>query len=608
MRNKSATPSSTVVPVAVMHRLLAAVLFAAVSAVLISAAPRAARAQDSDGFERRGVEEIFVVAQKKGRAENIQEVPAAITAFTESQLDQLIFEDLTDLSYNIPNVQLEEVGTFPGVQNFSIRGQGINSSIPSVDPTVGVFVNGVYLGVTYGNILDTWDLESIEVLRGPQGLLFGRNVTGGAVTMQTARPDTDGEFGLKARAQVTNQNRYGIAAAVESPLVQGKLAGKLMAYYEDDDGYFDNVNPLGGAFGTTPTQPYVNFDPTVGGPGTAQRNAGRAETKIVRPTFVWTPTDELELTLIGELGESKGDGGIWTVVNKVLPSPPAPPGLPPAVEGGPSGSIPEFSTTINDYGFSDIEWQNLTLEINWDIWGGTLTNIAGWRDVEQSSASDIDGSFLPAFTAAGSTNHDQFSNELRFAKTYGDFWDMTAGLYYLTQDLEYREGRYIQFNLATATPSPNFVRIGLGGDMQSDTFGAFINNDFTVAEDWTLTAGLRYSSETKDAQIISGSAGGVLPLCPSVPAFDCQFDNLSGRWDNWTPKLGVRYQFTDDIQGYAFWTKGFRTGGFNFRNARPDVVPAGPTEQEEQNSYEVGVKTDLLDNRLRLNLAYFSNN
>lgn len=560
--------------------------------------------------KKPGVDEIFVVAQKKGRAENLQEVPAAITAFTGEQLDNINFQRLTDLSYAIPNVQLEEVGTFPGVQNFSIRGQGINSSIPSVDPTVGVFVDGVYLGVTYGTVLDTWDLESVEVLRGPQGLLFGRNVTGGAVTVRTARPDPSGEFGIKARAFGTNESRYNVSAAIEGPLVQDKFAAKLMAYYEDDGGYFDNVNPTGGAFG--PGTGFVSFDSTTGLPGTPQRDPGEMETTIIRPTFVWTPTESLEFALISEFGKTEGDGAVWTVVNQVVPSPPAPPGLPPAVEGGPSGQIPKFSTTSNEYGFTDIEWQSATLEFNWDIWGGTLTNVAGWRDVEQSSVTDVDGSFLPAFTASGATNQDQFSNELRFATTINDMWDLTVGAFFLTQDIEYREGRYIQFNLGTGAPSPDFVRLGLGGDMEAETYGLFWNNDITVADDWVLTAGIRYSNEDKDANII---AGGLLGgPCLDVPdigvntgGFNCAFDDLSGSWNNWTPRLGVRWQFSDNAQAYAFWTKGFRAGGFNFRNARPDVIPPGPTEQEEQNSYEIGIKSELFDNRLRLNLAYFQN-
>src|SRR5210317_1449674 len=123
------------------------------------------------------LEEIVTTARKKSDAEKAQEVPVALTAFGAAQLDALFVKKLNDLSYRMPNVQLEAVGTFPGVQNFSIRGQGINSSIPSVDPTVGVFVDGVFVGTTYGVVLDTFDLESVEVLRGPQGLLFGRNVT-----------------------------------------------------------------------------------------------------------------------------------------------------------------------------------------------------------------------------------------------------------------------------------------------------------------------------------------------------------------------------------------------------------------------------------------------
>ncbi len=584
----------------------------ALLALIGQGSPAQAQITDASG---RQVDEILVVAQKKGRAENLQEVPAAITAFNEDQLETILFTDFTDLGFNIPNVQLEEVGTFPGVQNFSIRGQGINSSIPSVDPTVGVFVDGVYLGVTYGTVLDTWDLENVEVLRGPQGLLFGRNVTGGAVTVRTARPDPEGDLALKARVIATDVSRYGVSAAIEGPIVRNVFAAKLMGYYDDDDGYFDNVNPLGEGAG--PSSGFVGFDQTVGLPGTPQRDAGKFKTKFARPTFVWTPTDALELSLIGEYGEADGDGAAWTVINKVLPLPLPPPGLPPAVEGGPTGQIPEFSTTLSEYGFTDIEWKNATLELNWDIFGGTLTNIAGWRDVEQSSATDVDGSYLPAFTASGFTNQDQFSNELRFATTIGDMWDTTIGLYYLTQDIEYREGRYIQFDLAAGVPSPDFVRLAIGGDMTSDTYGIFWNNDITFAEVWTLTAGIRYSDEEKKTRIISGplgaAPGGGSGPCFDVPdpgatgGFDCQYDNLNGDWDHWIPKLGLRWDFSESAQAYAFWTKGYRTGGFNFRNARPDVIPAGPTKQEEQNTYEVGLKSQWFDNRLRANIAYFFN-
>ena len=560
---------------------------------------------------KRQVDEILVVAQKKGRAENLQEVPAAITAYNADQLDGIQFQKLDDLSYSIPNVQLEQVGTFPGVQNFSIRGQGINSSIPSVDPTVGIFIDGVYQGTTYGTVLDTWDLESIEVLRGPQGLLFGRNVTGGAVTVRTARPDPSGEMGFKAKVSGTNEDRFGGAVAFEAPLVQDVLAGKIMLYYDDDGGYFTNNNVTSGVF---PVPPFTGFDPVSPPSGSSQRDAGKLETKIARPTLVWTPSDDLEFALIGEYGEVEGDGATWTAVDGNLTLSPL---LPPIV-GVRDGGQPAFSTTSNEYGFAEVEWKSATLEINWDLWGGTLTNIFGWKDVEQASVTDVDGTYLPAFLARGTTEQDQVSNELRFATTFSDFWDMTVGIYYLTQEQSYRESRFIDINTATLQPTPGFRQIALGGDMDTDTFGIFINNQIQLSEKWSITAGLRYSDEEKDASIIEEAAG---TFCGDVDMFMCTFVDRKGDWDNWTPKLGAQWQFNDSSQLYAFFTQGFRAGGFNFRNAKPGdpnavfpdpeavpfAYPAGPTEQEEQDVYEIGLKTQVFDDRLRLNLAYFYN-
>ena len=144
---------------------MSAVLAVSLTVVAFSL-PNSALAQE--GSAGGLLEEIVTVARKRSEAEAVQDVPVAVTAFGAEQIEALFVKKLDDLSYMMPNVQLEAVGTFPGVQNFSIRGQGINSSIPSVDPTVGVFVDGVYLVTTYGVVLDTFDLERVEVLRGPQ--------------------------------------------------------------------------------------------------------------------------------------------------------------------------------------------------------------------------------------------------------------------------------------------------------------------------------------------------------------------------------------------------------------------------------------------------------
>ncbi len=510
------------------------------------------------------LEEIVTVARKRSKAEAVQDVPVALTAFGETQLEALFVTKLDDLSHLMPNVQLEQVGTFPGVQNFSIRGQGINSSIPSVDPTVGVFVDGVYLGVTFGSVVDMFDLESVEVLRGPQGLLFGRNVTGGAVLLRTKRPgDT---FATRFRLGGNDEDQYNIAASIEGPLLDDTLSAKLVAYYDDDEGYFRNSNqqqvpaaPVPGAF---------YFNPATG------RNVGEMTTKLARTTLSWTPGDIAEWTLIVESGASEGDGAVWANVTAQR-----------------AGVLPEFETTLDEMGYTDMTWSQATLETNIsEVGNGTLTNILGWRRTTADSGVDIDGTNLPIFAATGNTDQHQISNELRWSGTIGDNWDTTFGVYFFDQDIVYREGRIIQGGA---------VNLGLGGDMTGKTSGIFWSNDYHFNNDWTGTVGVRYTDESKSTEIITAG-------CLDIVSFNCNRVSLGGDWENVTPKIGIERTF-DGGRVYGFWSKGFRSGGFNFRNARPDVIPAGPTKEEENNTFEIGVKTELGDGRMRLNVAAFYN-
>ena len=529
------------------------------------------------------LEEIVTTARKRGEAEIAQEVPIAVSVYGAAQLDALFVKKLDDLSHLMPNVQLEAVGTFPGVQNFSIRGQGINSSIPSVDPTVGVFVDGIYMGTTYGVVIDTFDLASVEVLRGPQGLLFGRNVTGGAVVLRNARPN--GEFGTRFRVGTTDEEQFNIAAAIEGSLSEDKLAAKLVVYYDDDQGYFKNTNQ-------TFTGPQVGPFPIAPAPypgqafymksADAKSQVGALETTLVRPSIVWTPTDNTDVYLSVEIGKTEGDGAAWTSVTDQR-----------------AGLLANFTTSADEIGFTDIEWNQVVLEVNIaEVGNGTLTNILGTRTVDAKSGADIDGTYFPLFTVPGTTDQDQISNELRWSGSFSDNWDATIGLYYFDQDVEYRESRYIILGAP--------FTVALGGDMQAENWGVFWNNDFYVNDEWTLTAGIRYTDEKKTAQIITSDpgAGG---RCPDVVTFNCTFDNLSGSWSNVTPKLGAQWNLDDHSQLYGFWSKGFRSGGFNFRNARPDQIPPGPTKEEENNTFEIGLKTDFADGKMRLNLAVFHN-
>ncbi len=157
-------------------------------AAMMTASPVLAQDQETAQDEAQKRQASNGPPGKRGSAQNVQDVPIAITAFGSNELDSIHARSISSVSYAVPNASLESVGTTPGYANFSIRGLGINSSIPSIDPTVGVFVDGVYLGVSAGVLFDTFDLEGVEILRGPQGLLFGRNVTGGAVLLRTTTP------------------------------------------------------------------------------------------------------------------------------------------------------------------------------------------------------------------------------------------------------------------------------------------------------------------------------------------------------------------------------------------------------------------------------------
>lgn len=514
---------------------------------------------------------IEVTARKKYKAEVVQETPLSVTVYGSDQLEAMNVSDLTDLSYTAPGAQFEEVGTFPGVQNFSFRGQGITSSIPSVDPTVGTFIDGMFLGVTYGVVMDMFDMESIEVLRGPQGLLFGRNVTGGAVSLRTKRPD--GEFGGTVKVQATDHDEYTYAGTLEGSLIEDKLYGKVVAYHNNDNGYFTNVGT-----GHIDGVDYLTPD---------NKTVGAIDTTFVRGTLVFEATEDLELTLIAESGSMKGDGAAWSNLSGIL-------------DAGNGEYLPEqegkFILEPDAGSFTDGEWNHAIFETNYQIDEySSITNVFAYRDIDFDGAADIDGSMSPIFEVGARTIQDQISNELRYATTLMDGkLDLTIGHYYFQQNIEYLEDRYI------AAGALKFV---LGGRMDHTSYGAFFSTDYHLSDKLSISAGARYTVEDKKAEIIDSTDG----RCTDVGTYICEgkWIDLEREWTNVTPKIGVDYKLNDDAMVYAFWTKGFRSGGVNFRNSKPELYSPGPTEAEGQDTYEFGVKSDLLDGTLRLNGAYF---
>ena len=499
------------------------------------------------------MEEVVTSARKKSSGEEVQEVPIAMTAYSGDQLDALQVKNIEDLAFSMPNVALDSVGTSKGTANFAIRGLGINSSIPSVDPTVGVFVDGMYYGMSWGVVVDTFDLESIEVLRGPQGLLFGRNVTGGAVSMRTRRPSH--EFDMRAKASVTDDADQVYAFSVTGSLVEDVLAGKLSLYYRDDDGYFKNR-------------------------ANGNDNFGESETYVLRPAVTWTPTEDLEMTFLFERGELEGDGP----TSKNITDP----------------TLGDFELEADDEGFNKARWNHIIWETNYNVsfGDGTITNIMAYRDFEQQNFGDIDSSNSAVsgfrFDLGGNVNQDQFSNELRYAGTFMDGkLDWTIGTYWFTQNQSYVEVR--EFFGAGET---------FGGNIDAETWAVFTQADYQLSESLVLTLGGRYTFEEKEAEI----AKGKIPLRPCrlkpihcVPDFADDED-----WSSFTPKFGLQWFLNDDSHLYFTYTKGFRSGGYNLRNTALEANP-GPYNQETQNAYEIGMKSEWMDGRVKLNLAVFQN-
>lgn len=497
---------------------------------------------ESDQGQSLPLEEMLIVATKKSEAEALQETPLAITLLSHETLAERFVIDLEDLSYSLPNVALDGIGTGKGIANFAIRGIGIAGSIPSIDPTVGVFVDGVYLGMNYGVIMDMLDLEAIEVLRGPQGVLFGRNVTGGAILLRSRRPS--GESSTDVSLQIESGPDSRFTGSTEGSFTE-QLDYRLSTSYRNDRGWFDNKAPGGGTVGAETTW-------------------------VVRPVLSWRNAESMDVTFIYERGDSDGDG--------------------PATQN--RYRFDRFGFEIDEPGFSKVTWQHLIVEANRQVGlgNGLITNLFGLREVEHASLADVDSTIDPIFHLHAYTDQWQISNELRYSGWLRPGWEITTGLYMFKQDFLYRERRVIRARWG----SP------FGGDQDHRTTGVYVSNDIELSAKWLLTTGARYTIEKKDVQV--ATAGNA--VC-SVTSHVCEYDFEDGNsWRNFTPKIGLQFTPRSGTQYYGYFTKGFRSGGYNVRNNAPGVAP-GPFDEEEQDAFELGVKSELASGRASLNVAAF---
>ena len=516
---------------------------------------------------------IVVTGTKTQNVENVQDVALAVTAFNADTLEAFKIRDIQGLQFQAPNVSLDQIGTSRGTANFSIRGLGINSSIPSIDPTVGVFVDGVYLGINGGVVFDLFDLDSVEILRGPQGVLFGRNVTGGAVVLNTGNPTE--EFTGKIRAAVDGPlvdggrggANYTASAVVSGPLVEDKLLFKLGAYYNNDKGYFTNL-----------------FDGS---------NHGAAETYILRGALEGRFGD---LMIRGKIDyfDSEGDG--------------------PSGQNRAIFDRETFDFSIDEPGSYNTEIWTGSITAELDIGPGRLTNIFGYRDYSAATRGDIDATPVFLFHSNALNTQEQYSNELRYAIST-DRLDLTVGGFWFDQTIDYDESRELRRDLPPAAQPPVFFG---GGRQDHEVIGVFANAQWEFIDNLSLIAGVRWNQETKDAAVTY-----ILPRAPcSVVAGTCPtgtqpFDPATEtdgftdkvRFRNLSPKVGLQYEFANS-QVYGHWSRGFRSGGYNFRITNVAVfnrafAATGDLffDEEQVDSFELGGKFQTMDGTFTLNVA-----
>ncbi len=538
------------------------------------------------------LEEIIITAER--REGSLQEVPIAVSTFSQSDLEALQVETIGDLQSLVPNLSLH-VGDANNAVVY-IRGIGQIDSIAFFEPGVGIYLDDVYLGRAQGAFLDVVDVDRIEVLRGPQGSLYGRNTVGGAIKYVSAKPTE--EFSGNISATLGNFERRDFKATVSGPLVGDALTGRLAIASLEHEGYSENA-----------------FD---------NGRDGDRDVKFGRGVLQFDPSDTLSMSLAIDYTNSDPDRSRTpakespTTVTVLDPFT-----FLPSVEVFPADEDPfRVNADFNRTEFT--ETKGYHFNVSWalsDAW--TFNSISAYRELDYGTELDLDGTPINSFGIIYFNEQEQLSQELQLAYQ-GERLSAVGGLFYYNEDGSTFDGAVTANFLAAVAGESEF---------ETESYAIFGQADYELNEKWTATFGFRYTEEEKSYQRMNETfdltlLAGIMPdpvtsavtgyanpelLSPSASdlALGGGIGVVSGQvnpddadFDNFSPKVGVKYQATDDTNYYATISTGFKSGGFNGRTA---ANQAEPYDEETLISYEVGMKHQFWDDRARLNIAVFRN-
>ncbi len=526
------------------------------SLVVLATLGQPAQAQESAAAAGRGVlEEVVVTARK--REESLQEVGQSVSAFSGSEIESRFADDISEIVDVSPNLIIDDTAQGPGgVAAISLRGIGVSEVESSFDPAVGVVIDGVFLGKASGSITKLIDVERVEVLRGPQGTLFGRNSIGGVINITRAKPTQEvsgkirGSYGSFDTTELDGMFNFGLGEQV---------AVKLTASWHDQaEGFYDNL--------------------------TTGREDGEIEYTMFGAHILWTPTETMDLEY--SYTREEYDQDTPPLLNVAQPNQ-----LFCSTFGFCAEDIDtpasgdRFDVTQNGPNDATFDADTHIVSAAWAINDEfSLDYIFGYRETEETVSQDFDATPLTLFETTRPEDYDQTSHELRLTRS-GERLDFVVGAYLF--DMEYT----IDLTSFIGFFGPTVLTFPQTANQETDSWALFFEADYNLTDELVLTVGGRYSDDEKQAQITND-------------LFISQPSPVKESWSEFTPKLGLKWFVEDDLMFYALYSSGYRAGGFN---GRPTTQQAAdlPYDPETVDNYEIGMKSEWLDNRLRLNASLF---
>ena len=560
------------------------------------------------------LEEIVVTAQK--RAESAQDVPIAITAFDSTALDRNQIENVDDLADFVPNLQF---GTFSSTATAAIRGIGYTNTTAGGDPGVALHLDGVYIARPIATVFRLWDLERMEVLRGPQGTLYGRNTTGGSINFITRQPGD--EFGGEIDVSYGEFNHYQVRGVVNVPF-SDKVAGRFGAAVDQADGYQENAFPggtEGGDRDSVTLRGQLQIDVSdgldislgihhaqVGGVGLTTESRFPYPTSPavnwvgVPPPFVNTIFSDAFLNR-PDVAAFLGPRGISTAddVRAEL-------GLPPG--GLLSPSDPNFAGLTNDLRANhvtkntpesnDQEFTAGIATLNWDTGLGALKWTTAYVETSFDNFIDLDASERTLINLLLEEEQEQLSTEITLSSTGDGNTQWIVGAYFFSEDATRFSTIFADDFDRNAILFGRAAGFRVGGDVEAESSAVFGQVSLGLGETLSLTVGGRMSWDSKDAVINLISpfpAFNFMTLVSDVPVGDS--------WNEPTGKVTLEWTPNDDLLLYASYARGYKSGGINLNgNPATDAV----YDPEFNDVFEVGIKSQISD-RFRINAAAFHN-